>query len=172
MDLRELLSYPPIYLPLSLTENDGSLKKAAKSSFSHKIETDTPPTAMLQKDHAFIVDGTAYVQQIKSRGLTFNEFSTKLLNYILSSAKCASRVDVVFNVYLENSNKDVERQRRSTDKIVVKQIICTSQIKQLSQQFSSRNFKNKLVSYILNHWKIKRELLKNKILYVNDASET
>ena len=172
VDLKQLLSYPLIHLPLALAESDGSLKKTSKSLLLHKIEGETPPVAMLRRDHAFIVDGMAYVRQIKSSGLTFSEFSIKLLNHVSHCSNFASRIDVVFDVYLENSIKDVERQRRSTGEIVLKKIVSTSQIKQWSQLLSSGDFKNKLVSYIVNHWKTNREMLGNKELYVNDASET
>ena len=52
------------------------LSKAAK----HKarlvaIESTKELLESLQEDHAFIVDGMAYVRQLKSGGLTFNQFS-------------------------------------------------------------------------------------------------
>ena len=53
----------------------------------------------------------------------------KLLNYVLNSGKFASRIDVVFDVYKENSIKDVERARRSSGDLVLKQIVPTSKIK-------------------------------------------
>ena len=61
--------------------------------------------------------------------------------------------------------KDVERHRRSTKK-------SSSPIKQWGQLLSSGDFKNKLVTYILHDWQSKRDLLKNKILFFNDAVET
>ena len=103
-----------------MAESDAYLKKTAKSLLLHKIEGDVPSVDMLKTEHTFIVDGMAYVRQIKSSGLTFTAFSTKLLTHILHSAMFASPIDVVFDVYIENSIKDVERQRRSSGEIVLK----------------------------------------------------
>ena len=77
-----------------------------------------------------------------------------------------------FDIYLENSIKDVERQRRSSAEINLKKIVSTSQIKQWGQLLSSGNFKNKLISFIVDDWDAKRELLGDKVLYVNNASKT
>ena len=93
-----------------MAEFDASLKKTAKSLRLHKIEGDVPSVDMLKTDHTFIVDGMAYVRQIKSSGLTFTVFSTNLLTHILHSAMFASRIDVVFDVCIENSIKDVETE--------------------------------------------------------------
>ncbi|XP_066925450.1 uncharacterized protein [Clytia hemisphaerica] len=172
IDLKQLLSFPLIELPLSLSEPDGTLKKTAKSRLLHAVEGETTPVEMLQGDHAFVVDGMAYVRQLKSGGLTFDQFSTKLLKSIVSATPSASRIDVVFDVYFETSIKDVERQRRSTGEMTVKQIVSSAPIKQWGQLLSSGEFKNKLITYFLNDWKSKRHLLGDKILYVNDSTET
>ena len=172
VDLRQLLSFPLIELPLSLAEPDGTLKKTAKSRLLHAIEGETPPVDMLQKENAFIADGMAYVRQIKVSGLTFDQFSTKLLSTIINSSCFATRIDVVFDVYLDVSIKDVERHRRSTGEIAVKKIVSSAPIKQWGQLLSSGDFKNKLVTFILHDWQSKRNLLKNRTLFVNDAVET
>ena len=88
-----------------------------KSLLLHKIEGDTDPVEILKQDYALIIDGMAIVRQIKSTGLTFREYSTKLLQQVMSCGKFASRIDVVFDIYLENSIKDVERQRRSSENV-------------------------------------------------------
>jgi hypothetical protein len=42
VDLKQLFSFPLVYLPLALAETDGSLKKTAKAQLLHKIEDTTP----------------------------------------------------------------------------------------------------------------------------------
>ena len=56
--------------------------------------------------------------------------------------------------------------------MVLKKIISTSQIKRCSQLLSSEDFKNKLITFIVNHWKCNRDSLKRKELYVNDRAKT
>ena len=71
VDLKQLFSFPLAYLPLTLAESDGSLKKTAKFQLLHKIEDTTPPAEQLRSDHAFIADGIAYVCQIKVSVMTY-----------------------------------------------------------------------------------------------------
>ena len=102
----------------------------------NKLEGDTEAVDVLRKDHTLVVDGMTYVWQIKTSDLTYQEFSAKLLRHIINSGKCVSRIDVVFDVYKENSVKDVERARRSNGRLVLKQIVPSSPIKQWSQLLS------------------------------------
>ena len=98
----------------------------------NKLEDDTEAADVLRKDHTLVVDGLAYVRQIKTSDLTYQEFSAKLLRHIINSGKCVSRIDAVFDVYKENSVKDVEHARRSNGQLVLKQIVPSSPIKQWS----------------------------------------
>ena len=51
--------------------------------------------------------------KISATKLTYKEFAVKLLKLVLLHAKNAKRVDIVFDCYIKNSIKDVERMRRS-----------------------------------------------------------
>ena len=113
----------------------------------------------------------AYVRQIKTADLTHNDFSKKLLKYVLTTGKDASRIDVVFDVYEENSIKDVKRARRSSGNLVLKKIVPTSQIKQWQQLLSSGDFKNKLISYLVSDWKMFADLPNGKMLIVTDGAD-
>ena len=73
VDLKQLFSFPLVYLPLTLAESNGSLKKTAKSQLLHKIEDTTPIAKQLRSGHAFIADDIAYVRQIKVSGLTHKQ---------------------------------------------------------------------------------------------------
>ena len=133
-----------MHLPLSIAEADGTLKKTSKSLLLHKLEDTVAPVDHISGNHAFIIDGMAYIRQIKVADLTYRQFAVTLLKYVLKCAGSATRIDVVFDVYIPNSIKDVERARRSTGELTVKQIIPTTSIKQWSQLLSSGDFKNKL----------------------------
>ena len=125
----------------------------------------------MRKNHTLIVVGMAYVRQIKTTDLSYKDFSTKLLNYVLNSGKYASQIDVVFDVYKENSIKDVERTRRSSGDLVLKQIVSTSKIKQWHQLLSSGDFQNKLVSYLADDWKLNTDLLNGRMLFVTSGAD-
>ena len=121
--LKTLFNYPLEVLPLSLSEADGTLKKTPKSALLHKLEQDVEPVSDLPIGCAILMDGMALVRQIKTTKMTYSQFATVLLKKVLSIGRDSSRIDVVFDVYLDNSIKDVERNRRSCGKLKLQQII-------------------------------------------------
>ena len=157
-----------MHLPLSIADADGTLKKTPKSQLLHKIEGTVEPVQCINEDHTFIVDGMAYVRQLKVNDLTYKEFATRLLKYIVSCARSATRIDVVFDVYKENSIKDVERLRRSSGELVVKKIVATSSIKQWNQLLSSGDLKNKLVDFFVTEWKRDQSAIGDKTIFVTN----
>ena len=75
------------------------------------------------------------------------------------------RIDVVFDVYLNNSIKHVDRNCRSHAELMFNQILPTSQIKQCNLLLSSNSNKNELTQFIVNEWKSLGNLLRNIELY-------
>ena len=79
----------------------------------HKLEQDVEPITDLPIGCAILMDGMALVRQIKTTEVLYSQFATVLLKNVLSIGRDSSRIDVVFDDYLDNSIKDVERKRRS-----------------------------------------------------------
>ena len=166
VDLSELFCYLLGALPLALAETDGSLKKTSKANLLHKLEGDTLPIQDMPSNSAVIIDGMAVVRQIKTSKITFEQFATNLLYYVLSIGKECKRVDVVFDVYRDVSIKDVERNRRSTGQLTLQKIIPNSPIKQWTLLLSSNHNKNMIVEFLIGQWKNQLNLLNEKELYV------
>ena len=135
--MRSLFKYPLVPLPLALTEMDGTLKKTAKSMLLNKLEGGMVTIEELPSNYCKIIYGMAAVRQFKASCLTYKEFAEKLLKSVIKIVKNAKRIDVVFGVYLDNSIKDVERNRRSHGELMFNQILPTSQIKQWNLLLSS-----------------------------------
>lgn len=112
----------------------------------------------------------SFIQSERSQ--LYSQFAQSLLSYIVGCAGTATRIDVVFDVYKENSIKDVERARRSTGSIVLKRIISSAPIKQLGDLLSSRSFKNMLNRFLADEWKRSGSVIGNKVLYVTSARQT
>ena len=146
-------------LPLSLSEADGTLKKTPKSALLHKLEQDVEPVSDLPIGCAILMDGMALVRQIKTTKMTYSQFATVLLKKVLSIGRDSSRIDVVFDVYLDNSIKDVERNRRPCRKLKLQQIIPDAEIKQWALLLSSND---KLIRFIVEHWKSNSNLINAK----------
>ena len=83
--------------------------------------------------------------------MTHSQFATVLLKNVLPIGRDSSRIDVVFDVYLDNSIKDVERNRRSCGELKLQQIIPDAEIKQLALVLLSNDNKNKLIRFIVEH---------------------
>ena len=60
-----------------------------------------------------------YLRRVRTKQLkTFGEFSESFLAMILSICKNASRIDLIFDTFMEGSVKDTERLRRSKSKAI------------------------------------------------------
>ena len=97
---------------------------------------------MIPGEYAFMADGMACVRQIKPAQMAYSDFANQLLSFIVRFSKAAKRIDVVFDVYVDNSIKDVERSRRSKGELKLKKIIPSAKIKQWNLLLSSNGNKN------------------------------
>ena len=88
-----------------MAEARGSVKKISEASFLHKVEGNVESLESLNRQHALIVDGMAYVLQSKVVNQTFGDFSNDLLQRILVVGARSSRIDVIFDDYCELSIK-------------------------------------------------------------------
>ena len=167
IDLKSLFSYPLGPLPMSLAEADGTLKKTPKSVLLHKLEKDVEAVTEYPSDSVYIVDGMAAVRQVKPLKSTYSEFAVRLLKYILSNGSQSKRIGVVFDLYENNSIKDVERNRRSSGELSV-QTFCQTWKLSSGVYFCH---KNKLVDFIVKQWISNSNLIDGKILKVTNGME-
>ena len=134
LDVREVFKYPLGPFPWALAGVMGDLKKTNKATLLHcNKATLTGPLDLFPDDYASIFDGMAIVQKARATGLTFGELAHQMFQSILSSSRGAKRIDVVFDVYMENSIKSAERLRRSTENLTFQQLIPSYPIKQYNQ---------------------------------------
>ena len=120
INLKEVLSYELSTVPHSLAHADGTLSKTTKSALLTELEkeVDVQPKLPRPTDGAttaYMMDGMASVQMMKNGGAsTFGELAEKHFNLISASFSQhgCTRVDVVFDQYLQKSIKARERARR------------------------------------------------------------
>ena len=143
----------------------------AKSMLLKKLEGGMVKIEKLPSNYCMIIRGMAAVRQLKASGLAYKEVAEKLLKSVVKTVKNAKRTDVVFDVYLDNSIKDVERNRRSHGELMLNQILPTFQIKQWNLLVSSNSNKNKLTQFIVNKWKSLGNLFGNIELYATYLQE-
>ena len=156
VDLKELLSYALMPVPMSLGTSDGTPCKTVKAKLMHEIEKDVEPLAQIPAGTALIVDGMAFIQQIYTVPSTFGELADKLLEDLLKMAlryKCC-RVDFVCDRYPVQSIKNCERDRRAVGGTQVFKITRQDQKtpKQFKKFLASGENKECLVEFLFQCW--------------------
>ena len=86
----------------------------------------------------------------------------------------SSRIDVVFNVYLDESVKNAERVNRGSDSgILFSNIVAGHKVKQWRRLLSSSKSKSNLIKFLAQDWQKQslRAKLLNKVMYVTCESK-
>ena len=123
LDLKEIFCFPLGPIPLSLATSTGELIKTSKAALMHEIEKGATCVDAIPSPFATIIEGMAMVRKFKNVGLTFNTFADELLKFPVTSNTSFSRIDILFDVYLESSIKNAKRSHRETGKLQFKKII-------------------------------------------------
>ena len=100
--------------PISLSKN-GNLRSGNKADLTGCLrELVTEADGRKVEAECIILDGAAVVNMLKPNGAsTFCEYATKeFLNFIKNQLATANRLDIVWDVYIENSLKLSARTKR------------------------------------------------------------
>ena len=118
-DTQEVFTYDLVKTDY-LFDEDGLMKKPTKHELVRELELNITADDYIARTHwtdiptEYIVDVMAYVRKLKNSSMnTFGDLCNQLLIMILGICKNASRIDFVFDSYIEGSVKDNERLRRS-----------------------------------------------------------
>jgi len=169
--MNDVLAHPLGPLPWAIANGDGTLRKTNKAKLAKELEKNATPAETMPRPSACIIDGMGLVQKLSGNNKTFAELAKLALSKVLHDGAQSCRIDVVFDVYLEESIKNAERcNRGSGSGIQFKQIIPGHKIKQWRKFLDSSNNKSSLISFLVDEWKSKvnREKLSNKTLYVTN----
>ena len=158
-DMDELLKYDLIDSSY-LFDNERLMKRPVKSMLIQEVEKYLSPEDYVSPSHwhqsktTFLVDVMACIRRLTVKRLnTFGDLCNSLVDYILNIAVGASRIDFVFNTYIENSVKDSERSRRRHSTAV--EISCVANGTPLPVDmdsfWSSSNNKTKLQHMLREH---------------------
>ena len=166
LDLKEVFRFPLGPVPWSLADCNGALNKTTKSSLMHHLEKDVSLQQSIQKQFAAIIDGMALVRKIKPTGHTYQSYADHLLSSAMATSGNASRIDIVFDVYRDNSIKNAERGNRVTGKLEVKKVIGAQKIKQFTSLLSHGKNKMALIRFLASRWKLKHDSIGTTEVYV------
>ena len=114
------------------------------------------------------------IHKLPSENRTFSEVSDHLISLVLQAAGSSQGVDIVFDVYKDQSIKDAERLSRGySDGIQFTQILPAHGIKNWRRILSSQSSKTQLLKYIDADWRQSRirERLSSKVLQLTVKRE-
>ncbi|KAG1659234.1 Programmed cell death protein 4 [Nymphon striatum] len=140
LDMREILSHPLGPVPWALATADGALRKTSKPALAKELQRNVPPAEITPAPSACLIDGMAL-----------------------------KRIDIIFNVYKENSIKDAERIRRGASKgIEFKNITAGHSVQQWKRFLASTKNKENLIQLFIDEWRQPKytNRLNGKMLYV------
>ena len=115
LQIRDVLCHPLGPLPWSLSTADGSLRKTSKSTLAKELQKNVPAADEIPQPSACIVDGMALVQRLKGDHKKFSDVADSLFGMVLHEGSSSSRIDVISDVYRENSIKNAEREQRGSE---------------------------------------------------------
>ena len=149
LDMRSVLAHPLGPLPWSLGNCDGTLKKTSKSTLARQREKNVSLAEAIPQPSTCIIDGMNLVQKVHSENKTFAEVSDAIFMWALHTGTESSRIDVVFDVYLDESVKNAERVNRGSDSgILFSNIVAGHKVKQWRRLLSSSKSKNNLIKFL------------------------
>ncbi|KAJ8403837.1 hypothetical protein AAFF_G00347050 [Aldrovandia affinis] len=172
LQMSDVLSHPLGPLPWALANGDGTLRKTNKAVLARELEKQVLPAETIPGPSATIIDGMSLVQKMKGNDQAFSQLAASALTQILHEGARSQRIDVVFDVYQEDSIKNAERANRGcTTGIQFRNIAPSHRIQQWRKFLSSSANKANLIRFLVAEWKTPklRDRLNDKQLYV--ASE-
>ena len=119
VDPKEIFSYPLGPIPWSLAGPLGEMRKTNKASLLKEVTKVVIEEDALPRDNfVVVIDAMAVVQKAKPAD-TFGSLAKQLFDNAMTVSRSALRVDIVFDVYQNISIKNLERNRRSPDNILL-----------------------------------------------------
>ncbi|KAJ8398027.1 hypothetical protein AAFF_G00431040 [Aldrovandia affinis] len=112
LQMSDVLSHSLGPLPWALANGDGTLRKTNKAVLARELEKQVLPAETIPGPSATIIDGMSLVQKMKGNDQTFSQRAASALTQILHEGARSQRIDVVFDVYQEDSIKNAERANR------------------------------------------------------------
>ena len=130
------------------------MRSTKKSALANALQKDVAPAESIPTPSACIIDGMSLVQKAKGDHRTFAEVAASIYASVLHEYPRSNRIDVVFDVYREESIKNAERDHRATDLgTQFKNIAPGHNVQQWKKFLANPSNKKSLVHFLLKEWK-------------------
>lgn len=152
LHMQDVLCRPLGPVPWALANYDGTPKKTDKTSLGRYLEAHNNHVEALPDDAVVLIDGMSLVQKLKAENLTFDMASKNLLK-CLHCVPNGREYHVIFDDYRDISIKNMERERRATEKsITYSQIFPGHTIRGWKKMLCSSAIKKQLIQYFADGW--------------------
>jgi len=170
LDMQDVFCHPLGPLPWSLAIPDGTMRKTSKATFGNHLESMVELVLDVPQPRPTIIDAMALIQKLHGENHTFGEPSDYIFESVLHAGQRSERIDVVFDVYSEQSIKSAERvSRGSSDGVVLTVIRPDHKIQNWRRLLTCSDTKTKLsVWQIPRKTNPKRERLCTITMYVTN----
>ena len=174
LKMRDVLCHPLGPLPWALASSDGSMRKTNKSSLGKELKKNALAVESFPQPCACVIDGMALVQRMKGDHKTFSEAADYLLRMVLNEGGNSRRIDVVFDVYRDDSIRNAERERRGAETgNESRNIRPEHKLEQWRKFLLSPKNKSQFIKFIAKEWQKERYRVKlaEKILMVTSEEQ-
>ena len=137
INLKVVFSHPLGPFPWSPAGGFGMMRKTNKAAITKASEKGAKFMESPPMQSATITDGMALVLNLKVVQMSFGQVAGAVFKNILPYGGQDKRIDVVFDVYLENSIKNAERCRRGLCTIQYQTILPATKVTQWKKFLSS-----------------------------------
>ena len=112
--MRHVFSHPLGPFPWSLANVDGSMRKTNKDVLAKQLEQHVSPEDVTHQPSATLVDAMSVIQKLHGDNHTFEELSDYIFSQMLHVGRESNRIDVICDVYKEESIESAERLNRGS----------------------------------------------------------
>ena len=172
--MREVLSHPLGPFPWALSSADGSLRKTNKAALAKELQKSVPFADVIPQPSACMIDAMALVQRLKGDHKTFSAVAKSLLCLVLHEGSNSKRIDVIFDVYKENSIKNAEREKRAAEfGNEFRNIQSEHKVQQWRKFLLNAKNKKAFTEFVVKEWRRDkyRTKLTGKVLFVTCESD-
>ncbi|CAG9762726.1 unnamed protein product [Ceutorhynchus assimilis] len=173
LDLADILSYELTPVPVSIFNEDGTMRKTAKSDLANKLESlVTISPEKPQNIGSYFIDGMLLFLELNEK--TFKTFEDlgdvilKKLMRIFNENPVCCMVSIVFDRYdMDDSIKSAERQRRGQHKIGTYSIVSSRKVPNYKDFLKSTSNKMSLIKFVTQYLiKSSPKLPPEKVLWI------
>ena len=111
LQMTKVLSHPLGPLLWALSTADGSLRKTNKAALAKELQKSVPFADVIPQPSVCMIDAMTLVQRLEGDYKTFAEVAESLLCLVLHEGSTSNRMNVIFDVYKENSIKNGKREK-------------------------------------------------------------